>query len=186
MTLARLTSTYRSKLIANSYKNWLRPKYDALDIGCGTGIVTVSLNNTFKFKKIVGTDIDNYLSAGIKFVKMPTENILPFKKNDFNVAMLNDVLHHTTYDNQLRIIQEALRVANQVLIFELKPTLVGKIGDYILNKIHHPAMNIPFTYRTAKEWQKLFRENGINYTTKKVKSPFWYPFTHVAFKLTFK
>jgi ubiquinone/menaquinone biosynthesis C-methylase UbiE len=184
MKLAKVTSVYRSKLIYKAFKNWFNKDQIVLDIGCGTGIVLLELNKLSKFKKIIGCDIDNYLFVNVPFKKMESINKLPFKNKEYDIAMFNDVLHHTTFKNQEKLLKEAIRVAKTILIFELKPTVIGKICDYVLNKIHNPNMNVPYTFRTRTGWEKLFTDQGIKYKAKNVKSPRWYPFTHVAFKLT--
>ena len=98
--------------------------------------------------------------------------------------MLNDVLHHVEWDNQERLLREALRVSKKVLLFEVQPTLVGKLCDYILGKIYYKNMLIPFTFRTSSQWETLFKRLPIRrWKTKKVKRPFFYPFSHVAFCL---
>ena len=109
---------------------------------------------------------------------------LPFSRKSFDIAMFNDVLHHTSYKNQVKLISEALRVAKQILIFELKPDFLTKAGDYALNKIHNPRMDIPYTYREVKGWESLFSDLDIKCEKKNVTSSFWYPFNHIAFKLS--
>lgn len=183
MVLAQLTSTYRAKLIAETYKNWFKPHDKVLDIGCGTGVVSMFLANKFSLA-LTGCDIDRYLIKKIPFKKMHSATRLPSKSGWYNVAMFNDVLHHTMYQNQSRLIKDSLRVSRVVLIFELKPTLLGKLLDFILNKIHNLRMDVPFTYRSEPEWIKLFKDMKVKYAVKKVRAPFWYPFTHVAFKIS--
>jgi ubiquinone/menaquinone biosynthesis C-methylase UbiE len=186
MKLARITSVYRSKIIAQAYRKWLESKFKVLDIGSGTGIVASELNKYYQFKKITGCDIQEYLLTDIKFKRMKSPTKLPFKRKSFDVAMYNDVLHHMDYANQPILIKESLRVAKYVLIFELKPTLLGKSGDYILNKFHNSAMDIPYTYRSNIEWETLFRKLVVKFEKKNVDTPFWYPFTHTAYRLQLK
>jgi SAM-dependent methyltransferase len=186
MKLANITSIYRSKLIAHSYKGWLDKNLEVLDIGCGTGVVLNELHKEFNFKSLVGCDIENYLVVNVPFKQMVSFSSLPFSKNDFDLVMFNDVLHHTSYVNQRKLIKEAIRVAKVILIFELKPTLLSKVGDYILNKIHNPRMDIPYTYREVKGWELFFNDLKVKYEKKEVNSPFWYPFKHIAFRLTAK
>ena len=180
MKLAQITSKYRASLIANVYKNWIKRNAKVLDIGCGTGVVADYLANSLKLD-MVGCDIDKYLLSDIKFKKMASRSKLPFKKNEFSFSMFNDVLHHTEYINQAKLLSESLRVSNKVLIFELKPTLVGKLFDFILNKIHNFKMEVPYTYREKDAWLKLFKELKSKAKVIEVKTPIWYPFTHVAF-----
>jgi hypothetical protein len=97
--------------------------------------------------------------------------------------MFNDVLHHTEYENQDKLIKDALRVSEKVLIFELIPGVFSKYEDYSINKIHNFSMDVPFTYRKPNEWEVLFTSLTLKFERRKVVSPFWYPAKHVAFRI---
>ena len=183
MRLAHVTSKYRAAIIAAAYYNWLKEGSKVCDIGCGTGVVGKYLSDKLKLQ-LVGVDIDNYLAEKIQFKKMDSPTRLPFTSKEFKYAMFNDVLHHTKYPDQVSLLKESLRVADEVLIFELKPTLVGKLLDFILNKIHNFQMGVPFTYRTRSDWLKLFKDLNLKYQIEKVETPYWYPFSHIAFKVS--
>lgn len=186
MRLANITSVYRSTLIASVYRQWInKKKGKILDIGCGTGVVADELQHLLG-NYIEGCDIDKYLIRKIPFKKMPSFEKIPYNNKCFEYSMFNDVLHHTSYKNQKLLITESLRVAKNTLIFELKPTVIGKFLDFFINKIHNPKMNIPFTYRKPEEWQLLFKKMNLDYKIKNVKGPLWYPFKHVAFNLSLK
>jgi ubiquinone/menaquinone biosynthesis C-methylase UbiE len=185
LSLAEITSTYRTKLIVTAYRDWIKKGQKVLDIGCGNGVVSAKLIKDFDID-LTGCDIDKYLTHKIKFVKMKTVGNLPFDDMSFDVAMLNDVLHHTEKNNQQNLLNEALRVSKQVAVFEVNPTVLGIIFDFIMNKIHHFRMNIPFTFRTNNEWIRLFIKNDYKYIIKQVQKPFLYPFKHVAYLLTKK
>ncbi len=178
--LAKYSMGYRSKLIIDCYKKWLRKGDKVLDVGCGNGIVSRELQTYFRLA-ITGCDIQNYLKYKIPFTQMLSEDSLPFKGKTFDVIMFNDVLHHTAKENQQKLIKDALRVADKVLIFEVQPTLWGKTFDYILNNIHYKNLNIPFTFRTNEEWVSLFANLQAKYEMQKVRKPFFYPFLHTAF-----
>lgn len=182
MRISDITSPFRAKIIAKTYKSWIRPNEKVLDIGCGNGVVSILLKKYLRIN-ITGCDRDKYLTKTINYKSMVNDSKLPFKDNAFDVAMFNDVLHHTDYDNQVKLIREAMRIAKKVAIFELKPTIIGKLLDYILNKIHNPRMNIPFTYRSPNSWEDIFKKNKIFFRKKTVPSPFLYPFTHIAYLL---
>lgn len=184
MKLADLTSVYRSKLVAEAYKDWLKAGMDVLDIGCGTGVVANELKKKFNIR-VTGCDIDKYLLVNIPFKKMACFDKLPnFATKKFDVSMFNDMLHHTDYDNQPNLLKQAMKISGSCLLFELKPTIMGEIADYGINKLHNPNMDIPYTYRTVVSWEKLFNKLGLKYKKKDVRKPFWYPFSHIAFRVT--
>lgn len=182
MKIADITSPIRARLIANTYKQWIKTNDKVLDVGCGNGVVSVLLKK-YLGVRVTGCDRDEYLIRDINYKGMANDSKLPFKNKEFDVAIFNDVLHHTTYNNQVKLIIEALRVAKKVAIFELKPTIIGKVLDFALNKMHNPKMNIPFTYRESEAWEGLFKRKGINYKKQNVSSPTFYPFSHVAYLL---
>lgn len=184
MALANITSKIRANLIAKTFGKEFNASMKVLDIGCGTGVVVKRLGEIFNFKKIEGCDIENYLLENIHFKIQNQINKLPYSKKIFDVAMFNDVLHHTDYKNQENIIRESMRVSKKVLIFELIPNKINMVGDKLLNRIHNPNMEIPFTYRSPSEWIKLIK--GMGYKVKKisVKRPVLYPFLHVGFVVT--
>ncbi len=181
--LADFTSKYRGQLIIDTYKKWIKSGVRVLDVGCGNGVVSAQLRDHF-YIKITGCDVMNYLIKSLSFVKMDTQDKLPFANKSFDTVMFNDVLHHMPYQTQIKLVREAQRVAKRVLIFEVIPTPLGVLSDWLINKIHHPQMNIPFTFRSRQDWEKLFKKLGVDYQSEKIKTPVWYPFSHIAFNLT--
>jgi ubiquinone/menaquinone biosynthesis C-methylase UbiE len=185
MKIADITTPLRAALIGRTFKGWVRPGDHVLDIGCGNGIVSRKLADQFDVV-ITGCDTQRYLLREIPFKLMLSKSRLPFRQKKFAIAMFNDVLHHADYITQGKLLIEAFRLTEKVVIFELRPTLVGKNLDYLLNKVHNPNMNIPFTYRSEKEWEMFFRKMHLKYNKRRVASPFWYPFSHVAYMLSQK
>lgn len=181
VNLTKATSSYRFKLIIQAYKNSLKENHRVLDIGCGNGIISKLLIDYFAIK-LTGCDVKNYMIYKIPFKKFDGDK-LPFKKNEFNVALLNDVLHHIPFEAQTSLIKEAIRVAKTVLIFDAEPTLLGKISDVVLNKYHYGDLKVPLSFRNIEDWQKLFGRLNLKSTSTKLEKPLWYPFSHIAFKI---
>lgn len=182
INLASITSRARSKLIAKAYQNWIIPGSKVLDVGCGNGVVSKRLAKDLNII-VEGCDILNYLAVEMPFYKMNDMADLPRKKTKYSATMFNDVLHHVPKDQQIILIKKALNISQTALIFEVRPTILGFIFDYLLNKIHNSDMPLPFSFRTTKEWEKSFKEAKINYKTKELKSPLWNPFSNIVFKL---
>lgn len=179
LNISQLTSPFRSKLIVKYFKPWIKKNQKILDIGCGTGITTKAIIENFKVS-VTGCDVKNYLLSNIPFYKISKKGKLPFRNKSFDLAMLNDVLHHVDKSYQTHIIKEALRVAKKVLIFEAEPTISAKVFDTILNKLHYSSLDTPLTFRSGNDWQELFSSMKLKYIIKKVERPLWYPFSHIA------
>lgn len=180
--LSKITSIYRANLILLTFGSLLQKKDNVLDLGCGTGIVSSYLEKNLGVK-ITGCDIKNYLIHPIPFKLMKKNNKLPFRNQTYDVVMLNDVLHHLGERNQFEILREALRVGKKVLIFEARPTLSGKLFDILLNILHYGDLNTPLTFKHEAGWIKIFKKLEANYEIIRVKSLFFYPFSHIAFSL---
>ena len=174
------------KYLTKIYRKWLEKGEEILDIGCGDGIVIDEIARCFSLT-VVGCDVDKYLFRKITYVHMKKENKLPFKKNGFTTALFTDVLHHTEKDLHRQLIAEALRVVrNKVIIFEAKPEIVNYVLDYIVNKIYHPSMRSPLTFRHINEWMELFHTFPVDVEAIDLPPHFPSPFTHYAFCLTKK
>lgn len=182
--LSSITSQYRAHLVLSTYRRWFKRNEKVIDVGCGTGVVTSLLKKEFELK-IIGCDIKNYLVYDIPFVEIKNGK-LPFPNRSYDVILLIDVLHHIEKPEQEQIIAESLRVAKKVFIFEFEPTLSGKIADIVLNKIHYGDLHVPFTFRYAEDWKQLFASLPAKFDFVKLKKPFWYPFSHIAFKVSKK
>jgi ubiquinone/menaquinone biosynthesis C-methylase UbiE len=180
------TLRLRAKHIARSIAPYVTKDSQVLDIGCGNGVVTLELRNLFGFD-ILGTDVANYLKKGIPFMQMKTATQLDFADQHFDVGLINDVLHHIDYDNQVKLIQEAARVCKTVLIFDAKPSRLTFFFDKALNRIHNKDMPIPLTFRHLAEWEKAIAATGLTCAGKELERPFvFYPFQNFLLRVAGK
>lgn len=184
LKLTELTSIFRTKLMITAYVGWVKKGEKALDIGCGTGVAGKYLMDHLNLE-VTGCDVKNYLVCSIPFIKIEN-NKLPVKNTYYDIAFLNDVLHHVNQTTQISILKEALRVAKKVLIFEAEPTFTAKLVDILLNKYHYDNLNTPLTFRGLNNWKDLFKKLSLKSQSIRLKKPFWYPFSHIAFMVTKK
>lgn len=163
MNLDKKKLNIRAEKIASFCKNYINNGDKVLDIGCGDGRMILAIKNKInKDFQISGTDVLDYKVSLPQFRKIK-DNKLDFKNKEFNVAVLNDVLHHIPKENQIKIIKEALRVADKVLIFEVANDFAGKLVDVITNKMHDSRVNLSLTMGRLEEWENLFRKNNIKF-----------------------
>lgn len=179
MNTSQFTTSIRFKFLLDVYQNWLKKGDSVLDIGCGNGIITKLLKDNLAIK-IIGSDIKNYLIHDIPFIKIEN-NTLSSIKRKYDFAMLNDVLHHVPKNHQEKLISESLNTAKKILIFEAEPTFLGKMTDIILNKYHYGSLDTPLSFRSANQWQRLFKKLNLKSYLIRARKPFWYPFSHIAF-----
>ncbi len=171
MKLLDYTLKNRADLIINAYKIHIVKGSNILDVGCGNGVISKILSDSFDCN-VTGTDILDYNKVGLDFKQMKGDGELPFGDNSFDVVMFNDMLHHVSKGLQFLFIKEALRIGKKVLIFELKPTSYAKFTDWFANKMHNWKMNIPLTQRTLGEWEAMFNEHKIHFKSVEIKRSF--------------
>jgi len=179
----KITIKFRSKIVIEAIRPFVSHGTKLLDIGCGNGVVSREIERRLNCF-LTGTDILDYRLERINFKKMHFEDRLDFADKSFDIGLLCDTLHHIPFPTQIKLIKEALRVCSQILIIEVKPTLAARFIDYTINQIHNKDMRIIYTFRNEKEWQELFRTNGINASYIKVSKPFFlYPISNYLFSL---
>ena len=133
---------------------------------------------------ILGTDVAKYLKKDIPFALMKTATRLDFEDKHFDLGLINDVLHHIEFEDQVALIQEAARVCKTVLIFEAKPSRLTFLFDKVLNRIHNKAMPIPLTFRHQAEWEKVIAAKGLTCLGKELERPFvFYPFQNFLLRV---
>lgn len=166
------TTKYRSKFVIRAMRPFIAPGSKVLDVGCGNCIVSWELHKSLNCN-LIGTDILEYKCKPVEFKRMTQDNKLDFESGSFDSAVFVESLHHMPMELQLTLIQEALRVASQVLIFEVEPNPVLKWFDFWINQFHNPNMAFTFAFRTKVEWMRLFEENHISVELGDVKKPFF-------------
>jgi ubiquinone/menaquinone biosynthesis C-methylase UbiE len=152
----------RARRIARHYKPYLRDGASVLDIGCNDGKMAMEIGKILRVKlSLAGTDVLK-CKPPFEFRQIKHQK-LPFKDNEFDFSMLNDVLHHVPKASQAGLIQETLRVSRTALIFEVAKSKSGAIVDIITNKMHDRRVKVPLTIRDARGWTNLFKKMGLKY-----------------------
>jgi len=175
------TLVYRSRFIIRAYEGWTSATDRVLDIGCGNAVVTDELRRYFGFC-VEGTDVMDYRRRPVSYRPMTGPGHLACRDGEFDVCMLNDVLHHC--QDWKAVLREALRVGKRVLIFEVEPTLLARLGDWLVNKIHNPRISVALGMQRPQQWQEHFGREGWRFEFRRISQPKWYPFVNFAFQVT--
>ncbi len=119
---------------------------NVLDIGCGTGTLTIIAKKDCPEARVVGIDGDPTILriAKSKMTKARlnislehgTAVLLPHAGNSFDRILASMVLHHLTRDDTMRVLREALRVlkpGGELFVAELcKPQNVAmKVASFL-------------------------------------------------------
>lgn len=115
-----------------------------LDLGCGTGTLTLLLKQAYPKAEVTGLDIDPNV---LRIAEKKAENIgidikfnqgmsfeLPYPDHSFDRVITSLMFHHLTLENKLRTLNEAFRI--------LKPQGELHIADW--GKAQNGLMRIAF------------------------------------------
>ena len=131
---AEESKVYRHKLY---HKVNLKTKKNILDIGCGTGAVTLDLAQSTK-GQVIGIDIDSEKLKEAKKVLSNFSNIrlmkanvldLPFEDEHFDLVVFNIVLMHIDSKSQDKAMSEMVRVTKKggFILASLEPDYASMI-----------------------------------------------------------
>lgn len=179
MSIKKAGTNIRMQKVAECFTGHINDKTRVLDIGAGNGYISHYLQNKFGCK-ISCADIVNYLEYDLPFFEI-SDTKLSFEDNSFDVAIIIDTLHHMKAETQVAMLQEAVRVAKKVIIFETERTLLALLLDKIMSKVQSMSMLVPCTHKTRKGWGKLFFNLGIEFKEVQVKRDWLYPMEHLCF-----
>lgn len=135
----------------------ISPGQQVLDIGCGTGTLTVLVKQTHPAAEVVGLDGDpNVLAIARAKASKAGVDIrwdhgmafeLPYADRSFDRALTSLVLHHLTTENKQRALRETWRVlqpGGELLVLDFgKPgSLYGRLLAFLGQRLEEVADNI--------------------------------------------
>lgn len=179
MSIKKAGTNIRMQKVMECFTGLIDSQTKVLDIGAGNGYISNYLQNKFGCK-ISCADILNYLEYDLPFFEISGAK-LSFENNFFDVAIIIDTLHHMKAENQIVMLEEAVRVAKKVIIFETERRLVALLLDKVMSKIQSRSMPVPWTHKTRLGWKELFSNLGIEFKEVQVKRGWLYPMEHLCF-----
>ncbi len=139
-----------------SLKLQIGPDSLVLDAGCGTGIVSLALQDAaYHPKRSIALDL-SFKSLEVAREQFRTRkkrsrktdpvqgNVLqlPFADNSFDLVMMCGVLEYTPLDAGLREVARVLKPGAPLVLLPVKPSLIGSVLELLYNFKIHPLSNV--------------------------------------------
>ena len=158
----RIWEIKRARRLFKAYEGWIPQNSMVLDIGCGNAYASNEVRKHFKIFMAL-TDFKSYHKVNLPF-KICTDE-LPFGDNTFDICLLSSVLHHTSSPQIL--LQEALWVGKQVLIYEANPSISMLVYDILNNWMEYNRWEVA-VFRWAEDWERIIYRLGRYSETRRL------------------
>ncbi|PIW89982.1 MAG: hypothetical protein COZ92_01955 [Candidatus Nealsonbacteria bacterium CG_4_8_14_3_um_filter_40_11] len=161
-----------AKKMCQDCQSFIKNGSRILDLGCGCGIVGKTFQDFFE-AEVLGVDVKDYRVSFLPF-QIYDGLHLPFSEKSFDTVLINYVLHHS--EDPIALLKEAKRVArDKIVVYEDLPngvlsSLICQLHGASFAKFLGDANKISF--KSEKEWEKLFGEIGLSIIFKKKISNF--------------
>jgi len=173
----------RSEVVVSRVLPYLKNSKKIIDIGSGTGDVTLLLKKNGK--DVTPIDVADF--HGLRLVEpvIYDGKTLPFPDKSFDTALLLMVLHHTL--NPHTVFSEAARVAKEIVLIETSfTTPINKWFTVVSDSVGNLRLDAFWSsYKSDKEWTEFFNSQGFKIVESKKYHDhnFGLPFLHIAYCL---
>ena len=135
----------------------IRPGMRVLDLGCGTGTLTILIKQTHPASEVTGLDGDPEVLqiAQAKAAKTGVEIVfdlgmafqLPYPEGSFDRVLTSLVLHHLTRDDKQRAMGEVYRVLRpggelHIVDFGRPRSVYGRLVSQFIKRMEQAADNV--------------------------------------------
>jgi SAM-dependent methyltransferase len=153
----------RIDVLARTLAEFLPQGAVVLDIGCGSGTLAKAIMALRPDVTIEGIDV--LVRPQTEIPVQPFDgHTIPARDNQFDVALIVDVLHHT--DDPTRIMAEAKRVSKRGIIIKdhfrdgLFANSTLRFMDWFGNAAH--GVRLPYNYLSRADWRQAWSKLGLN------------------------
>jgi SAM-dependent methyltransferase len=158
----RLVHTRRVEVLASWFAQLAPTNSRILDVGCGDGLLSVTLCSKRPDLTLLGIDTLPRKHTHIPVTTFDGSRI-PFDQNSFDSVLFSDVLHHTK--DPVMLLQEAWRVTRQWVLLKdhfrkgFAAAQRLRFMDWVGNARFGVAL--PYNYWTENQWLHAWHEIGL-------------------------
>lgn len=162
---------YQAHMLDSLRELWIGPHQHMLDVGGGTGVIAEAIATLFPVVRVQAVDLVDRFCKTLSIETAQYDGIaFPFADRSFDAATLNNVLHHVSFDDRVKLLREIRRVVAGPLYIKDHASL-GRIDNLRLTMLDAIG-NIPFggmikaQYLSPDQWRDLADASGWRISCK--------------------